>query len=166
MGNGGTVGGRIAFFPSRDPYRLHNFGSNRSIEIGVSYLKDMDKEFDVRDRVYGMDLTLNYNMFLLVAEWMKRDSDTNVWNSESINLGEQDESGFHVSLVTDLEEIVKRPLYLFGRYDTWDPNYDLLLDADDDTVKYEVWIHTPLMYIRDMQCRLICLLISQGGYPA
>ncbi|MFQ5685416.1 MAG: hypothetical protein ACE5GV_02020 [Candidatus Scalindua sp.] len=138
VGNGSTVGGRIAFFPSRDPYRLHNFGSNRSIEIGVSYLKDMDREFDVRDRVYGIDLTLNYNMFLLVAEWMKRDSDTNVINSEGINLGEQDESGFHVSLVTDLEEIVKRPLYLFGRYDTWDPDYDLLLDADDDTIKHEV----------------------------
>lgn len=138
VGNGGTVGGRIAFFPSRDPYRLHNFGSNRSVEIGVSYLRDMDKEFDVRDRVYGIDLTLNYNMFLLVAEWMKRDSDINVWNSVPTNMGEQDESGFHVSLVTDLEETVKHPLYLFGRFDTWDPDYEFLADADDDTIRLEV----------------------------
>lgn len=133
--DGGAVGGRIAFFPSRNPYRLHRFGSTRTLEVGFSYLKDLDKEFDARDRVYGFDFTLNYNMFTLVAEWMSRDSDEGIIDSSGIlQIDEdKDESGFHISLVTDLEKIVKQPLYFFSRFDAWDPKTDILLDADDTT---------------------------------
>ncbi len=138
--DGGVLGGRIAFFPSRNPYRLHRFGSTRTVEIGFSYLKDLDKEFDARDRVYGFDFTLNYDMFTLVAEWMKRDSDTAFvdGNGNLAHNKDQDESGFHISLVTDLEKIVKRPIYSFSRFDAWNPKTDALLNANDSTIKIPV----------------------------
>ncbi len=146
--NGGTVGGRIGFFPWRDPYRLHRFGGNRSLEFGLSYLQDMDNHGDGRDRVYGADMTLNYKMFHLVAEWMKRDSDPHVLHrAPSLvqpdveivrDLGQRSETGLQVSLVTDLETIVNRPVSLFCRFDAWDPDYDFLVDAEDDTLAYRV----------------------------
>lgn len=136
--NGGTVGGRLAFFPSRNPYRLHRFGSARLAELGFSFLRDMDEDYDARDDVYGFDFTLNYDRFLLVTEWMNRNSDEDVLSGAGANLGEQDESGFHVTLVTELEDIVKQPIYLFSRYDMWDPRYSLILDEDDDTLTYNV----------------------------
>ena len=128
----------MAFFPSRNPYQLHRFGSPRFAELGFSFLWDMDRDYDVRDVVYGLDFTLNYNRFLLVTEWMNRDSYEDVLSGAGANLGEQDESGFHVTLVTELEDIVKQPIYLFSRYDMWDPGYSLILDKDDDTLAYNV----------------------------
>ncbi len=136
--NGGTVGGRLAFFPSRNPYRLHSFGGTRLAELGFSFLRDMNEDYDARDDVYGFDFTLNYDRFLLVTEWMNRNSDEDVLSGAGANLGEQDESGFHVTLVTELEDIVKQPIYLFSRYDMWDPRYSLILDEDDDTLTYNV----------------------------
>lgn len=136
--NGGTVGGRLAFFPSRNPYRLHRFGSARLAELGFSFLRDMNEDYDARDDVYGFDFTLNYDRFLLVTEWMNRNSDEDVLSGAGANLGEQDESGFHVTLVTELEDIVKQPIYLFSRYDMWDPRYSLILDKDDETLAYNV----------------------------
>jgi hypothetical protein len=136
--DGVAVGGRFAFFPTRNPYRLHHFGSSRFAELGISYLRDMDKEFDKHSVVYGIDFTLNYNMFTLVTEWMKRRSDEDVLSGDDVNLGEQDESGYHISLVSELEDIVKRPLYFFGRFDTWDPDHDFILDEEDDTLMHEV----------------------------
>ncbi len=129
--NGGVLGGRIGFFPGRNPYRLHRFSSPRTVEFGFSYLKELDKEFDTREKVYGFDFTLNYNMFTLVAEWMKRDSEVAFVNSSGglVHGKDQDESGFHVSLVTDLEKVVKRPIYLFTRFDAWNPNTDAILST-------------------------------------
>lgn len=136
--NGSAVGGRMAFFPSRNPYQLHRFSSPRFAELGVSFLWDMDKNYDVRDGVYGLDFTLNYSRFLLVTEWMNRDSYEDVLSGAGANLGEQNESGFHVTLVTELEDMVKQPIYLFSRYDMWDPEYSLILDQNDDTLAYNV----------------------------
>lgn len=141
--DGVTVGGRLAFFPSRDPYQLHRFGSNRFIEVGASYLQDMDRNGDVLDRVYGLDFTLDYGIFLFVAEWMLRESDNELWGRDAdldigINLGERDESGFHITLVTDIEGFVKRPMYVFTRFDSWDPDYNFVLDEEDDTAFYRV----------------------------
>lgn len=146
--NGGVVGGRMGIFPWRDPYRLHRFGSNRTLELGLSYLQDIDKHGDARDRVMGADLTLSYGIFQVVAEWMQRDSDQvlfhwipDMFDSERglfRNLGRRDETGFHVTLVTDLEKPLKRPVNLFCRYDGWDPDYNFLLDEDDDTLAHRV----------------------------
>ncbi len=136
--NGGTVGGRMAFFPSRNPFRLHRFGGARFAELGFSFLRDMDEDYDARDDVYGFDFTLNYDRFLLMTEWMNRDSHNDVLGGAGANLGEQDESGLHVSLVTELGDLVKQPIYLFSRYDMWDPGYSLVLDEDDDTLTYNV----------------------------
>jgi hypothetical protein len=79
---------------------------------------------------------------------MKRDSDRTALRREPDatnpdlgvlwSLGQRDEKGFHVTLVTDLEKLVKHPLNLFGRFDTWDPDYDFLLDEEDDTLMYRV----------------------------
>ena len=136
--NGSAVGGRMAFFPSRNPYQLHRFGSPRFAELGVSFLWDMDRDYGARNGVYGIDFTLNYNRFLLVTEWMNRDSYQDVLSGAGDNLGERDESGFQVTLVTELEDIVKQPVYFFSRYDRWDPRYSLILDKDDDTLAYNV----------------------------
>lgn len=136
--NGSAIGGRMAFFPSRNPYQLHHFGTPRFAEVGFSFLVDMDKDYDVRNGVYGFDFTLNYNRFLLVTEWMNRDSYEDVLSGAGVSLGDQDESGFHVTLVTELEDIVKQPVYFFSRYDTWDPRYNLILDEEDDTIAYRV----------------------------
>lgn len=135
--NGAAIGGRIAFFPSRNPYRLHYFGSSRFAEFGISYLRGINKKYHTRNKVYGVDFTLNYDIFTLVIEGMKRDSDEDVPSSEE-RMEEQDESGYHISLITELEKIVKQPLYFFSRFDTWDPGYDVILDEDDDTLMYEV----------------------------
>lgn len=136
--DGSAVGGRMAFFPSRNPYQLHRFGSPRFAELGCSFLWDMDKDYDARNGVYGIDFTLNYNRFLLVTEWMNRDSYEEVQSGAGDNLGEQNESGFQVTLVTELEDIVKQPVYFFSRYDRWNPRYSLILDEDDDTLAYNV----------------------------
>ncbi len=138
--NGGILGGRIGFFPGRNPYRLHRFSSPRTVEFGFSYLRELDKEFDTREQVYGFDFTLNYNMFTLTAEWMKRDSETAFVNNNGglVYNKDQDESGFHVSLVTDLEKVVKRPIYLFNRFDAWDPNTDAILSTSNSNATVPV----------------------------
>ncbi|MBM4065041.1 MAG: hypothetical protein FJ266_05285 [Planctomycetes bacterium] len=136
--NGSAVGGRMAFFPSRNPYKLHQFGTPRFAELGFSFLIDMDRDYDMRNGVYGFDFTLNYDKFLLVTEWMNRNSYEDILSGTDVNLGEQDESGFHVTLVTELEDFVKQPVYFFSRYDMWDPRYSIILDEDDDTIAYRV----------------------------
>ncbi len=134
---GRVVGGRLGLFPGRNPYRFHRFASNRTLDLGLSFLVDFDGGGDVRNRVYGADITLNYGMFQLAAEGMVRNSREDVIDGDGVNLDEQDETGFYVSLLTDLQDIVKRPIYFFARYGEWNPNYDFVLDDDDNAVRVE-----------------------------
>jgi hypothetical protein len=43
-----------------------------------------------------------------------------------------DESGFHVTLITDLERWLEQPFYVYGRYQQWTPNYDTVEIDDTD----------------------------------
>lgn len=136
--SGYSVGGRIGLSLGRNLFSFHHRDASRDIELGFSYLQDRDGSSDQRNRVYAADLTLRYEAITLVAEYFERNHDESSSSETDTGLAERDETGYQLSLLADMQSLLHRPLSLFGRYDRWMPDYDFILDANDDSLQYPV----------------------------
>jgi hypothetical protein len=136
--SGYSVGGRLGIALGHNLFSFHHRDTSRDIELGFSYLQDRDGGGNQRNRVYAADLTLRYEAITLVAEYFEHNHDESSSRETDTGLAERDETGYQLSLLADMQSLLHRPLSLFGRYDRWMPDYDFILDADDDAVQYRV----------------------------
>lgn len=68
---GNSFGGRIGFTPFNDPYSLSKKTS--PVELGFSYLHDIDKQGITAEKLYAVDLDIRFSRFLLLSEYYNRD---------------------------------------------------------------------------------------------
>ncbi len=128
--DGMAVGGRVGYLVN-DPYRLHKPTSAPLVDAGLSVLLDMDKTDETTDKVYAADLSLSYENLRLVSEFLLHDSnrDRNDGNPA------YNETGYHVTLIADLEEWLNHALYVYSRYQAWDPEYNTVeIDGENYAV--------------------------------
>jgi hypothetical protein len=129
--DGSAVGGRLGYHMN-NPYRLHKRSDLPILDIGISGLVDMDKSEHVTDKVYAIDLGFNYGSLRLVSEFMMHESD----RSRTDGNPAFNENAYHVTLIGNLEEWLKHPLYVYGRYEEWLPRFDsVTVDDAQYTVK-------------------------------
>ena len=128
--NGSAVGGRLGFF-MKNPYRLHKRSDLPILDIGLSGLLDMDKSEHATDQVYAADLSFNYGSFRLISEFVLHEADKQRTDGNAA----LNEFAYHVTLIANLQEWLKRSLYVYGRYEEWRPRYDVI-NVDD--VNYAV----------------------------
>jgi hypothetical protein len=140
--DGHTIGGRAGLALGQNTYKIHN-ANPEGIEIGVSHLSELDGENQIRNTVYGADLSIGYGMWHLQNEFMLLnahqqvflDGDGNIVpDPENSPFGKGHQLGYHSTLTVDLESLIKHPVIAFARYSRWDPSQHLGLDFDGSTV--------------------------------
>lgn len=135
---GYSVGVRLGLSLGHNPYSFHHREPSRDLELGVSYLQDRDGDGNRRNLVYAADLTLRHEAISLVSEFYLRNNDESPTSGTGMLLGERDETGYHLSLLADMQSLLHRPISLFIRYERWNPDYDFIPDTDDDAVLHRV----------------------------
>ena len=58
--DGHAIGGRVGMFLGQRPFSVHN--SRKGIEFGFSHLSDLDGDNNLRNSVYGADLSIDYGI--------------------------------------------------------------------------------------------------------
>jgi hypothetical protein len=138
-GNDGTsLGGRLGITLGQNIYRSHN-SNPEGLEFGLSHLTDLDGDRNVRNMVYGADLSFGYGIFKLQSElmWLKAQHNLLVGLDEEgnpIDRGRPHEMAYHATLIADLERYLDRPISAFVRFGRWQPKHRAILDSFDDTV--------------------------------
>lgn len=134
-GNDGTsLGGRLGMTFGQNIYRSHN-SNPEGIEFGLSNLTDLDGDRNVRNMVYGADLSFGYGIMKLQSElmWLKAQNNLflDVDGSGPTDLGKPHELAYHATLIADFEKYLKHPLSVFVRYGRWQPKYRAIFDSYD-----------------------------------
>jgi len=120
---GSSIGGRLGIALGQNTFRLHDSDELGILELGFSHLTDLDADYNVRSTVYGGDLSFNYNIFSIQSEF--------TWLTQHEDAKEINEYAYHVTLVTDLQSLVKFPLKSYIRYGQWSPDYASIIDEDE-----------------------------------
>ncbi len=132
--NGTTLGGRLGVSLGQNIYRTHKNAVD-GIEFGVSHLSDLDKNRNIRNSVYGADLSLSYGFLRLQSELMWLNARDNFVSSDgATELGKPTELGYHTTLLADLEHFIKYPVIAFARYGRWQPHNRQANDFDGQLV--------------------------------
>ncbi len=130
--DGTSVGGRLGMSVGQNTYRTHK-NTSEGIEFGVSHLSDLDKNRNVRNSVYGADLSLGYSFLKLQNEVMWRNAHDN-FIADDIDYGKPNELGYHTTLLADLENFIGYPVTTFARYGRWQPHNRIAEDYDGQLV--------------------------------
>jgi hypothetical protein len=140
--DGSTVGGRLGVSLGQNTYTIHQ-KKQGGIEFGVSHLSELDGSNNIRNTVYGADLSVGYGMLRLQNEFMLLqahqeaflDADGNiVMGPDQSPFGKGHQLAYHSTLIADLESLARLPLLAFVRYSRWEPSQSLGLDYDGSTV--------------------------------
>jgi len=130
--DGTSVGGRLGMSVGQNTYRTHK-NTSEGIEFGVSHLSDLDKNRNVRNSVYGADLSLGYSFLKLQNEVMWRNAHDN-FIADGFDYGKPNELGYHTTLLADLENFIGYPVTTFARYGRWQPHNRIAEDYDGQLV--------------------------------
>jgi hypothetical protein len=135
--NGTTLGGRLGMTFGQNIYRTHN-NNPQGIEFGLSQLADLDGDRNVRNMVYGADLSLGYGIFKLQSEliWLKAQHNlfTVDGDGNETDRGKPHEMAWHATLIADMEKYLHHPLSFFARWGRWQPKHRAINDSFDDSV--------------------------------
>jgi hypothetical protein len=140
--DGHALGGRLGMLLGQNTYTVHH-DNPEGIELGVSHLSELDGGNNIRNTVYGADLSIGYGMFRLQNEFMLLQAHQQVFLDDNGNIipgpasnpfGKGHQLGYHSTLIADLESRIKLPLRAFVRYSRWQPSQRLGLDFDGSTV--------------------------------
>lgn len=112
--NGSSLGSRIGF------------SLNDHYTLGVSVIHDLDTHMDSRARHLALDMALRMGVAELSIEAITLENDDQMMLGNGTVTGPADESGYHVSLLFDIE-----PVTIFLRYEEWEPDYSAIADPDD-----------------------------------
>ncbi|MCL4807619.1 MAG: hypothetical protein KJ062_07475 [Thermoanaerobaculia bacterium] len=110
-GEGSALGGRIAFTPFDNPYRLKE--RSRVLELGVSALHDFDGDGGTETTSFAVDAELHGPIGRLRAEWARRDERPVEGREERLV-----RSGLHVTALVDAGAVAGVPLTPWVRWDT------------------------------------------------
>ena len=135
---GMSIGGRAGVSLGNNPFRLHHHDSPSILELGLSYLSDLDGNQNIRRSVYAGDLSFNYKAVSLLSELAWLDSHEDLIDGNGTNFGRNNQLAYHVTLLTELESFVHYPIHAYVRYDNWRTDAAVVLDSDDDTITYTV----------------------------
>ncbi|MDD2760381.1 MAG: hypothetical protein PHH11_08805 [Methylomonas sp.] len=145
-GDGSTIGGRLGLSLAQNPYTVHRNTRGAiidGIEFGVSHLSELDGDNDIRNTVYGADLSIGYGMWRLQNEFMLLQAHRQVYLDADDNIvsapteypfGKNHQLGYHTTLIADLDNLIKQPVQVFARYGRWQPSQKLASDYDGTTV--------------------------------
>jgi hypothetical protein len=131
--DGTSVGGRLGLAFGKNNYRTHK-NNPEGIEVGVSYLGDLDKHDDLRHSVYAADLSFGYGFLRLQNELMYTHSYNNFIGENGIDYGKPHELGYHTTLLADMERFIDYPVIAFIRYGRWQPEARFAEDFDGTLV--------------------------------
>jgi len=131
--SGTSIGGRLGYFPGRDPYQIHNKESQSNFLVGVSWLQDMDENDNKRKTLYAMDVSFNYSIASFIVEYMSSDSDDLIFLDSGVFAGENDEKGYNARVLFDLDYTT-----LFFSYGEWSPEYSHVIDEEEPVLNYSV----------------------------
>jgi hypothetical protein len=140
--DGATVGGRLGVLLGQNTYTIHH-NSPEGIEFGISHISEFDGSNNIRNTVYGADLSIGYGMLRLQSEFMLLqahqqvflDANGNIVTGPDINpFGKGHQLAYHTTLIADLQKLIHLPVMAFARYSRWDPTQTLALDFDESTV--------------------------------
>lgn len=136
--DGTSVGGRVGLAFGKNNYRSHNINPE-GIEAGVSYLADLDKNYNLRHAVYGVDLSLGYSFLRLQNELLLTQAYNNFEITDdagnvSADYGKPHQLGYHSTLTADLERFIGYPVIAFVRYGRWEPKARKAEDFDGKLV--------------------------------
>ncbi len=119
--NGSGLGSRIGY------------SSKQNFTIGVSTIHDMDSRMHSRSRHLALDMALRMGIAELSIEAIELDNESIMTLGDGTPTGPADESGYHVSLLVDIN-----PIELFLRYEEWKPDYSAIADPDDPVNGFNV----------------------------
>ena len=136
--DGTSVGGRLGLAFGQNNYRSHH-NNPEGIEAGVSYLADLDKNYNLRHAVYGVDLSLGYSFLRLQNELMLTQAYNNFEVTDDIgnviaDYGKPHQLGYHSTLTADMERFIGYPVIAFVRYGRWEPKTRKAEDFDGTLV--------------------------------
>lgn len=144
--DGHTIGGRLGMSLGQNPYTVRRNKQDAimdGIEFGISHLSELNGNNNIRNSVYGADLSIGYGILHLQNEFMLLQAHQNLFLDADGNIvadmtdtpfGKKHQLGYHSTLVADLEDFVKYPLQAFVRYGRWQSSQHLGLDFDGSTV--------------------------------
>jgi hypothetical protein len=143
--DGHSIGGRLGMTLGQNTYTVrHNKPESilEGIEFGVSHISELNGNNNIRNTIYGADLSIGYGMLRLQNEFMLLqahqnqflDGDGNiVLNTTATPFGKSRQLGYHSTLIADLESFIKYPVKAFVRYGRWQTSQHLGLDFDGST---------------------------------
>jgi hypothetical protein len=136
--DGTSVGGRLGVALGQNNYRSHK-NNPEGIEAGVSYLADLDKNYNLRHAVYGIDLSMGYSFLRLQNELMLTQAYENFVFADpdtaiETDYGKPHQLGYHSTLTADLERFIGYPVITFVRYGRWEPKTRKAEDFDGTLV--------------------------------
>jgi hypothetical protein len=134
--DGTSVGGRLGLAFGKNNYRTHK-NNPEGIEVGVSYLGDLDKHDELRHSVYAADLSIGYGFLRLQNELMYTHSYDSFIDENGIDYGKPHELGYHSTLLADMERFIDYPLIAFIRYGRWQPKARVGQDFDGTLVNLD-----------------------------
>jgi hypothetical protein len=124
------------------PYSVHN--PQEGVQFGFSHHSDLDGDNNIRNSVYGADLSIGYGIWRLQNEVMALQAhqdftlDAYYGNpvvDESGNpIGEAHQLGYHSTLSADLNSVIKYPVLVFARFSRWQPKQNVGLDYDGSVI--------------------------------
>jgi hypothetical protein len=138
-GNDGTsLGGRLGMALGQNIYRSHN-SNPEGFEFGISQLSDLDGDRNLRNLVFGADLSFGYGIMKLQSELMWLQAQNNLYvgvddQGSPIDRGKPNEMAYHATLIGNLEKYFRQPISVFVRYGRWQPKHDAIIDSYDGTV--------------------------------
>ena len=131
--DGTSLGGRLGLSLGGDVYRSHG-KTHEGIEIGLSHLSDLDYDNNLRNLIYGADISFAYRLLKLQSELMWRQAQNHFIHEDSLNsvvdYGYPDEFGYHITLIADLKKYFAEPVSAFVRYGRWQPKHRVVVDYD------------------------------------
>lgn len=127
--DGTSLGGRLGITLGKNTYRVHN-ADPEGLEVGISYLGDLDKHRNLRHAVYGADLSFGYHFLKLQSEFLWLQARDTFIDAENVDYGKPNEFGYHATLIADLESFIDYRLLAFARYGRWQPSNNFANDFD------------------------------------
>lgn len=123
--DGSNVGTRVGIFPGRNPYRIHRKDQENAFSIGLSILRDMGQDEQVRNRLGALDIYLRLGPTETVIEAIKLNSKNVIELPDNSIAGNADERSYNFSILYDLE-----PSTVYVRYEKWKPDYNAIPDEN------------------------------------
>lgn len=131
--DGHAIGGHLGINLGQNPYRTHNV-TPEGIELGISYLSDLDKQHNLRHSVYGADVSMGYGFLKLQSEFMWLKSHESFIGADNIDYGKPNQFGYHTTLIADLKSFIDYPVLAIARYGRWQPSTRFMNDFDNSLV--------------------------------